>query len=105
MGHRPFKKPVFLKLNATGNYQARSAWEALEYLDLHWPGQHTPHYRAAVRLCQEALDGNIDAEVARRALIDAAQRASLLEQGWKPLPDGGRTVYRAIRQDQPPLAA
>lgn len=105
MGHRPFKKPVFLKLNATGNFQARSAWEALEYLDLHWPGEHTPHYRTAMRLCREAVDGMIDAEVARRAVIDAAQRAGLLEKGWMPTPDGGRTVYRAIRPDGAPLAA
>jgi|SRR5690606_9183912 len=105
MGQRPFKKPIFLKLNATGNYQARSAWEALEYLDLHWPSERTPHYRTAVRLCQEAVDGIIDAEVARRAVMDAAQRAGLLEKNWMPLPDGGRSVYRAIRQDPPPIAA
>src|SRR5689334_8998273 len=82
MGHRPFSKPVFLKLHRTGNFQARSAWEALEYLDLHWPEARTAHYRQARTLCQSAVDGFIDAEAARNAVIDAAQRAGLLANGW-----------------------
>lgn len=105
MGHRPFKKPVFLKLNSTGNFQARSAWEAQEYLDLHWPAEHTAHFRRAQRLCQEAVDGTVDSEIARLTVIDAAQRAGLLEQGWRPNSNGTRTVFRAIRQDSPQLAA
>ncbi len=103
MGHRPFKKPVFLKLNSTGNYQARSAWEALEYLDLHWPAEHTAHFRRAHRLCQEAVDGVIDAEVARMAVLDAAQRSSVLEHGWKPNSDGSQSVFRAVRQSAAPM--
>lgn len=82
MGHRPFSKPVFLKLHRTGNFQARSAWEALEYLDLHWPETRTAHSRQARVLCQSAVDGLVDAEVARRALIDAAQRAGILARRW-----------------------
>ncbi len=105
MGSRPFRKPVFLKLNSTGNYQARSAWEALEYLDLHWPGEHTAHFRRARHLCQEAIDGLIDAETARVAVLDAAQRAGILEHGWKPNPDGTRSVFRAVDQSAPQLAA
>lgn len=81
MGHRPFSRPVFLKLHRTGNFQARSAWEALEYLDLHWPHARTAHYRRARVLCQSAMDGFVDVEAARRALIDAAQRAGLLAHG------------------------
>lgn len=83
MGHRPFSKPVFLRLHRTGNFQARSAWEALEYLDLHWPAARTAHYRQARALCQSAVDGLVDAETARKALIDASQRAGLLAQGWE----------------------
>lgn len=105
MGHRPFKKPIFLKLYSTGNFQARSAWEALEYLDLHWPSDHTAHYRRALHLCQEAVDGTVDAETARRAVIDAAQRAGLLEDGWKLHPDGTRTVFRALGQPAPQAVA
>src|SRR4051794_26031838 len=104
MGQRPFKKPVFLRLNSTGNYQARSAWEALEYLDLHWPVEHGALSHRAQQLCRDAVDGAIDAEPARLALIDAAQRAGILEQGWKTQPDGTRTVFRAVH-DGPRLAA
>jgi hypothetical protein len=86
MGDRPFNKPVFLRLNRTGNYQARSAWEALEYLDLHWPTPSTEHHRRAKSLCEAALNGIIAPEDARIALIDAAQRAGVLASGWKPAP-------------------
>ena len=97
MGHRPFSKPVFLKMNHIGNFQARSAWEALEYLDLHWPEARTAHFRRARALCQSAVDGHVDSEVARSALVDAAQRAGLLATGWEV--DGVRsnTVFIATR--------
>lgn len=83
MGHRPFSKPVFLKLNHIGNFQARSPWEALEYLDLHWPEARTAHFRRARALCQSAVKGHVESELARRALADAAQRAGLLATGWE----------------------
>ena len=85
MGDRPFNKPVFLRLNRTGNYQARSAWEALEYLDLHWPTPVNEHHRHAKLLCEAAVDGAIAPEDARIALIDAAQRSGVLASGWKPV--------------------
>lgn len=83
MGHEPFSKPVFLKLHRTGNYQARNAWEALEYLERYWSGQHSSHYRHAARICRSAIEGLIGAESARLALIDAAQRAGVLAQKWE----------------------
>ncbi len=97
MGHRPFSKPVFLKMNHIGNFQARSAWEALEYLDLHWPEARTAHFRHARALCQSAVDGHVDSEVSRSALVDAARRAGLLATGWEV--DGVRsnTVFIATR--------
>lgn len=95
MGHRPFSKPVFLKLHRTGNFQARSAWEAHEYLDLHWPAAHSAHYRQAKALCQSAIDGLVNAEVARRAVIDAAERAGLLADKWTVDGKGTNTSYIA----------
>jgi len=103
MRQRAFSKPVFLKLHFTGNFQARSPWDALEYLDLHWPGLRTAHYRRARSLCEVSVNGGANAEEARRALIDAAKRAGLLASGW--LVDGERrnTVYiRNPTADQPP---
>jgi len=101
MGHRPFSKPVFLKMNQIGNFQARSAWEALEYLDLHWPEARTAHFRRARALCQSAVDGHVDSEVARSALVDAAQRAGLLATGWEV--DGVRSNTVFIATTPPPL--
>lgn len=97
MGHRPFSKPVFLKLHRTGNFQAGSAWEAHEYLDLHWSAPHTAHYRRAKVLCQSAIDGIVDAEVARRAVIDAADRAGLLASKWEVDSAGTNTSFMAVR--------
>lgn len=99
VGHGPFKKPVFLRLNQTGNYQARSAWEALEYLELHWPGPRTADYRRAKAMCQAALDGLILPDSARSYLIEAAHRAGILERDWKSNASGTRAVYRAVNQN------
>jgi hypothetical protein len=98
MGHRPFNKPVYLRLNSIGTYQASSAWEACEYLDLHWPAARTARYRRAKSLCQAAIDGLVSAELARRAVVDAAQRAGLLAHGWKMDPDRTKSVFRAVNQ-------
>jgi hypothetical protein len=96
MTDRPFKKPVYLSLNSTGNFQARSAWEALEYLDRYWASPPGPHYRRAKALCQQAVDGFVSPDIARRALIDAAQRAGVLEQGWRRNPDATHSVFRPV---------
>ena len=97
MTHTPFNKTVFLRLSGIGNYQARDAWEAFEYLDLHWPAARTAHYRRAKSLCRAAVDGIVAPETARRALVDAAQRARLLTSGWTPEP-----AYRPTDRPTPP---
>jgi len=98
MGSEPFKRPVFLRLdqNQTGNYQARSAWEALEYLERFWPGPRTAEYRRAKAMCRSALDNLVSAESARGYLIAAAERAGILDRGWRINPTGTRDVYRPI---------
>lgn len=99
MAYPSFKKSVFLRLTGIGTYQARNVWEAFEYLDLHWPAARTDHYRRAKSLCRAAADGLVPPDVARRALVDAAQRAKLLATGWKLQPDLTKTVYRRINQE------
>ena len=84
MGDRPFCKPVHLRLHDSGKFQARSAWEALEYLDLYWGAPKCVHYRRAHKLCQNAIDGWTTSEEALSALIDAARRAGLLASGGAP---------------------
>jgi hypothetical protein len=93
MGHRPFSKPVFLKLHRTGNFQARSPREALEYLDLHWSENRTAHYRRARALCEAAVNGLVGEEAARDALVDAAKRAQVLASGWRVDGEIKNTVY------------
>jgi len=105
MGHRPFSKPVFLRLHRTGNFQARNAWEAYEYLDLHWPAARTAHYRQAKALCQSAIDGAVDAETARRAVIDAAQRAGLVATKWEVDGEPTNTSYVVASAGWPLSAA
>ena len=83
MGQSHFKKPVFLRLNNAGNYQAGSPWEALQYLDIHWPAARTADYRRAKAMCRSAIDGLVSPESARAYLINAAERAGVLEQGWR----------------------
>jgi hypothetical protein len=90
-----------LKLHHTGNFQARSAWEALEYLDLHWSAAKTAHYRQARVLCQSAVDGLVDAEAARQSVIDAAQRAGLLATKWEVDGKETNTSYVAVANAWP----
>jgi hypothetical protein len=86
MGHRPFRTPVFLKLDSYANYCASSPWEALDYLEQHWPVARGEKHRRAVSVCQSAIDGWVEPEVARDAVIAAAREAHLLERAWRPRP-------------------
>lgn len=81
MAHSHFSAPIFLKLHRTGNFQARTRQEAVEYLKHFWPAERTVHYRQAKVLCHAALDGIVEPETARVALIDAAHRAGILANG------------------------
>lgn len=83
MGHRPFRMPLFLKLDSVANYCAHSPWEALEYLERYWPSAQTPKYEPARSVCQLAIDGWVDAEVARDAVVAAAREASVIEEAWR----------------------
>lgn len=78
MAHSHFSAPIFLKLFRTGNFQARTPREAVEYLEHFWPAERTVHYRQAKVLCHAAVDGTVEAETARVAVIDAAHRAGIL---------------------------
>ncbi len=100
MGHRPFSKPVYLRLHETGNYVAWSAWEALEYLERYWDRPKAKHYRRARKLCQNAIDGWVSADKAREALVDAARRAGLLMAGKRTSRGNSNVVFRSIPQPE-----
>ena len=78
MDQTAFPSPVLLRLKRTDHFEARTPLEALDYLRRHWPAGRTAHYRWAHALCDAASKGRSSPEDARRALIDAAQRAGLL---------------------------
>lgn len=81
MAPETFSSPVFLKLHHTGNFRARTPGEAHQYLEHNWSGPRTAHYRQAKVLCRAAMDGIVNAETARVALVDAAERQGLLANG------------------------
>lgn len=80
MGHRSFSKSVFIQLRPAGTFQARSPLDAAQYLEQLWPGARNAHYRQAKVLCHAAVDGIVEPETARLALIDAAHRAGVLAE-------------------------
>lgn len=77
MSHRPLRKPLVAKIDNTSRYAARSAWEALEYLQNYWRGPRDIAYDRAVRLCRDAVDGWVSAERARHAFKQALLSARL----------------------------
>ena len=78
MAARPFRNPLLAKIDDTSHYAARSAWEALEFLQCYWRGPHDRSYKVAVHLCRDAIDGWVPAERARAGFKQASQSAGLL---------------------------
>ena len=84
MAQVPFSRPLLLKLQHDRVFAASTPHDALDYLDRHWPGRRTAHFRHARALCEATVNGSASIEEARGALRDAAQRASLLVEDWTP---------------------
>lgn len=73
-----FSKPVHLKLRSTERKVA-SSWEALECLRDQWPhAARGRSYRAAYRICRDALDGWRGSQEASKAFLKAAHSAGLI---------------------------
>jgi hypothetical protein len=77
VSHRPFSRPVLLHLPGGYPFQARDSFEALEYLERHWPAPASPLQARAIALNRAALDGWVADDTARSALIAAARAAGL----------------------------
>ena len=78
MNDRPFPAPVEIILNPEHKRIVGSVWESMEILAQHRPDTPGPRYRAALRICRDALDGWLPAVRARRAFIAAAREAHIL---------------------------
>jgi hypothetical protein len=73
-----FSRPVHVNLRSTER-QVASSWEALECLRDQWPEwARGRSYRAACRICLDALDGWRGSQEARKAFLKAAHRAGLI---------------------------
>ncbi|MBB3395392.1 MULTISPECIES: DUF982 domain-containing protein [unclassified Rhizobium] len=81
-----FPVPVRLRLTSAEVRVVANSWEALECLRDQWPeGARGRTYRAAWRVCRDALDGWRQPHEARRAFVKAARRAGLVEHmAWIP---------------------
>jgi hypothetical protein len=89
MSARPFP-PLVLDLPA-GRRTVASAYEALECLEAAWPITTGNAYRWAIQRAFDALDGFVEPEVARAALIRAAEEANI--RGCGALPDRDRRPF------------
>ena len=58
-----------------------SVMEAAAFLLTEWPGKRTRWQGLARQTCLEAMDGNIDADLARTTFIEAAKDANICIAG------------------------
>ncbi len=74
---QPFQT-VTLVMDDAGEYrQITSVHDAAETLLKHWPVDDGEWYLTAVQACLDALKGRISPELAREALIKAADEAGI----------------------------
>lgn len=74
-----FSKPVSVAVGIAGDVRiVESARDAMTLLSGNWRMQGSDAYMAARRACQGAVRGEIPAEVARQAFVDAASEARVL---------------------------
>ncbi|CAN7630804.1 DUF982 domain-containing protein [Mesorhizobium caraganae] len=75
-----FPEPVRLRVRPSRERVVASSWEALECLYDQWPEwARGPSYRAACRTCRDSLDEWRAPQQARRAFLQAARRAGLVQ--------------------------
>jgi hypothetical protein len=79
-----FPEPVVLKFEATGKRRVASIYEAIERMGQQWPEWAKGRsWRAAYRICRDALDGWRSEREARKSFLKAARKAGLLSQDGK----------------------
>jgi hypothetical protein len=78
MSDRPFPTPVEIAVDPAHRRIVASAWEGIEFLSQYRPAHPGPKYRAALRICRDAIDGWQPATKARRAFVAAAREAHML---------------------------
>ncbi|MEZ2329546.1 DUF982 domain-containing protein [Mesorhizobium sp. RCC_202] len=74
-----FSKPVEVAVGLTGSIRHISnAEQAVALLTGQWRDAGSTQHGAALRACRRAISGDVAADDARRAFIDAAREARML---------------------------
>ncbi|RVA55963.1 DUF982 domain-containing protein [Mesorhizobium sp. M7A.F.Ca.US.001.01.1.1] len=72
-------KPLSVATAISGDIRnLTNAREAFDLLNDKWRNEGSAKHRSALRACQQALNGNVPAEIARDAFIEAAREARML---------------------------
>ncbi|AUX78586.1 DUF982 domain-containing protein [Sinorhizobium fredii] len=93
MEHHRFRHPVPIFVGLGFPAEIHGVSEAYAWLNEWPPSKRNPAHAIALNACKAAIAGEIDAEVARTALVACARRANLLA------PDAG-TIVGANRPTQ-----
>ncbi len=77
---KPFAGPVAIRLDGR-RIEVGSAGEAAERLAAaDWPGPRGPLHRDGLETCMKVLDGHRSSEDGRRAFVEAAREAGVLDE-------------------------
>ena len=93
MEHDRFRHPVPIFVGLGFPAEIHDVREAYAWLNELPPSKRNPAHAIALNACKAAIAGEVDAEVARTALVACARRANLLA------PDAG-TIVGANRPTQ-----
>jgi len=78
-------KSVRFRRHPFGEIQMiKSSSEALDYLLAYWPAEEAQAYEDALIICQSAIEGKSDPEIAKDAFIVAAYEAGIFIQLGQP---------------------
>jgi hypothetical protein len=73
-----WQMPVVLANSDAGAFViVRSSVEAAAYLLEFWPPEHGTAFFKAIRICADALDGDVEDDEARNAFLEAAHEAKI----------------------------
>jgi hypothetical protein len=75
--HKPFSRPILVRIGASEIRPIGSAEEAAEFLVSEWPGVRDSWHRDAVDACLKVLEGYRSTVDAERAFLDVVQRAGI----------------------------
>ncbi|TPK80110.1 DUF982 domain-containing protein [Mesorhizobium sp. B2-4-17] len=81
---KPFKKPIRVWVGLGFPRQLNTVVDAYQFA-MDYCG-NSPEQRAAIRACNAALTGDIDAETARGVFVAFAEKKGLVADEWVPLP-------------------